>query len=77
MEGDEEIVAMAATGQGLEVAGRQAQTLKHFLKLAFRIRGGQHQKVGPFKAVSGCLPGQDVGPGLGAASSRACPRPGA
>ena len=65
VEGGEEIVAMAATGQGLEVAGREAQTLEHFLKLAFRVRRGQHHKVGPFQAVSGCLPGQDVGPGPG------------
>jgi hypothetical protein len=65
VEGGEEIVAMATTGQGLEVAGREAQTPEHFLKLAFGIRCGQHHKVGAFQVVSGYLPSQDAGPGPG------------
>ena len=56
---------MATTGQGLKIPGREAQTPEHLLKLAFRIRCGQHHQIGPFQAVSGRLPGQDVGPGPG------------
>jgi hypothetical protein len=59
----EEIVAMAATGQGLEMAGREAQTLHYFDQLALGVRRGQHQEIGPFEALAGCLPGQDVGSG--------------
>ena len=78
MEGHEEIVAVAATGQGLEIVGRQAQTLEHFLKLAFRVRRGQHYQIGPFQvrarpsAGSGCRSGA-----WGTAGFRAYPRPGA
>ena len=43
VEGGQEIVAMAAPGQGLEVTGREAQTLEHFLKLACRFRRAGHQ----------------------------------
>ena len=77
-QGGEGIVAVAATAQGLEMAGREAQTLHHFGQLAFGVGRGQHQEIGPLEALAGRLPGQDVGLGSGeAASSRAYPGPGA
>jgi hypothetical protein len=64
-QGGEGLVAMAATGQGLEMAGREAQSLHYFGQLALGVGRGQDQEVGPLEALTGRLPGQDMGPGPG------------
>jgi hypothetical protein len=63
-QGDKGVVAVAATGQGFEVAGRQVQAPDHLGELALGFGGGQDQEVGALKTLAGCLPGQDMGLGL-------------
>jgi len=63
-QGDKGVVAVAATGQGFEVAGRQVQAPDHLGELALGFGGGQDQEIGPLKTLAGCLPGQDMGLGL-------------